>query len=358
MTARICIKLHRQRRRRFERLVKKTRDAAFRTRIQIVLLYDKGWGCNRVSEALGCAPKHAVTIARRYTEEGEEAFVDRRAGNGVAKVDDDLLAALSDLVDRQPTDFGWNRSTWSRELLAKELRRQTGVRVSVRTLGRMLCTLGVRHGMARPLPRPDWPKAKKTRRVRRILAEVSDLPEGEIAFYQDEVDIHLNPKIGRDWMHAGTQKGVVTPGKNQKRYLFGALAFDGSDVVYKTFARKNSDGFIAFLEQLRLTYPEATKIHLVLDNYIIHKSKKTQRYLAKVGVFKLHFLPPYSPEHNRIERLWRDLHSNVTRNHRCATMDELMKRVRTWLNGRAKKRRARASAFDVAAYRVRRRAAA
>lgn len=351
MTARICIKLHRHRRRRFERLAKKTRDAALRTRIQIVLLYGRGWGCDRVAEALGCAPKHAVTVARRFEEEGEDAFIDRRCGNGVAKVDEDLLVVLNDLVDQQPTDFGWNRSTWSRELLAKELRRQTGVRVSVRTLGRMLNTLGARHGMARPLPRLEWSRARKTRRVKRILAEVSNLPKGEIAFYQDEVDIHLNPKIGRDWMHAGTQKGVLTPGKNQKRYLFGALAFDGSDVVYKTFARKNSDGFVAFLEHLRSCYPNAKKIHLILDNYVIHKSKKTQRYLAKAGVFVLHFLPPYSPEHNKIERLWRDLHGSVTRNHRCATIGELMQRVRSWLSGRARKRRTGAGRRSVAARR-------
>jgi hypothetical protein len=49
---------------------------------------------------------------------------------------------------------------------------------------------------------------------------------------------------------------------------------------------------------------------------------------------KLHFLPPYCPDHNRIERIWKDLHDNVTRNHRCATMGELMAEVRTYLAGR------------------------
>ena len=32
-------------------------------------------------------------------------------------------------------------------------------------------------------------------------------------------DIHLNPKIGPDYMLRGTQKWVLTPGKNRKRYL-------------------------------------------------------------------------------------------------------------------------------------------
>ena len=42
-------------------------------------------------------------------------------------------------------------------------------------------------------------------------------------FYQDEVDIELNPKIGADWMRKGHQKRIATPGQNQKHYLAGAL---------------------------------------------------------------------------------------------------------------------------------------
>ena len=52
---------------------------------------------------------------------------------------------------------------------------------------------------------------------------MEDLPEDEVAVYEDEVDIHLNPKIGLDWMVTGQQKEVLTPGQNEKRYLAGAL---------------------------------------------------------------------------------------------------------------------------------------
>lgn len=43
-------------------------------------------------------------------------------------------------------------------------------------------------------------------------------------FYQDKVDIDLNPKIGADWMLKGQQKRIVTLGQNQKHYLAGALS--------------------------------------------------------------------------------------------------------------------------------------
>ena len=69
--------------------------------------------------------------------------------------------------------------------------------------------------------------------------------------------------------------------------------------------------------------------------YRIHTSKITQAaLLALGGRVVLHFLPPYCPDHNRIERVWRDLHANVTRNHQCRTMKELMKEVYQWLKKR------------------------
>ena len=339
MTSRICIKLRRHVRRRLQRHAQKTTDALYRTRVLIVLRYDDGWGCDRIAEALNCAPKHAIATARRYLEDGEDGLLDRRAENGITKVDEDYLAALEATVGNQPGDYGWARSTWSRELLAKELRRQTGTHVSERTIGRALAAIGARHGMAKPVPRVEWSEARKSRRVRRILAKVKNLPRGELAFYADELDVHLNPKIGRDWMLHATQKEVPTPGKNQKRYLYGALAVDGTDLVYTTSDRKNTDGFIAFLERLKATYPKAKRIHLILDNYVIHKSKKALRYLEKNDIFVLHFLPPYSPDHNRIERLWRDLHGSVTRNHRYTSMAELMRRVHYWMRREAERRR-------------------
>jgi putative transposase len=42
-------------------------------------------------------------------------------------------------------------------------------------------------------------------------------------------------------------------------------------------------------------------------------------------------LPPYSPDLNPIERVWWHLHENITRNHRCQDLSELLDQVFTWL---------------------------
>jgi DDE superfamily endonuclease len=52
------------------------------------------------------------------------------------------------------------------------------------------------------------------------------------------------------------------------------------------------------------------------------------------GRVVLHFLPPYCPQANRIERVWLDVHANVTRNHTCRSMLALMRRVHAYLTER------------------------
>ncbi|WP_204526540.1 transposase, partial [Citrobacter cronae] len=92
-------------------------------------------------------------------------------------------------------------------------------------------------------------------------------------FYEDEVDIHLNPKIGADWQLRGQQKRVVTPGQNEKYYLAGALHSGTGKVSYVGGNSKNSALFISLLKHLKSMYRRAKTITLNVDNYIIHKSR-------------------------------------------------------------------------------------
>lgn len=143
--------------------------------------------------------------------------------------------------------------------------------------------------------------------------------------------IHLNPKIGPDWMLLGQQKVVVTPGQNVKRYLAGALDTRSGQLLWVAARHKRSGLFIDLLRHVVRRHPNAKRIPLIVDNYSIHSSRQTQLALTELPRVRLHFLPPYSPDFNPIGRQWRLLHAEVTRNHRCATIDELMAGVRRHL---------------------------
>lgn len=329
---RMVLRLDRAVKLKLQRMRRKTTDKGLANRCQIVLLAARG--CTRavVAEAVGVSVSWVDRVLRRFREHGVAGLEDRRQDNGQVKVDEDYLAVLIDVVAGSPQDHGHRRPTWTRELLIAVMAKRTGVRVHPGTMSRALQQIGARRGRPRPVVGCPWPKAAKTRRVRMIHRLIETLPADEVAVWEDEVDVHLNPKLGPDWMNRGQQKQVMTPGKNQKRYLAGALDAHRGQMIWVESDRKNSDLFIALLWRLIEVYPAAKKVHVILDNYRIHSSRITRRALeAMGGRVVLHFLPPYCPQHNRIERRWLDLHAHVTRNHNHATMVGLMRDVRAEL---------------------------
>ncbi len=64
---------------------------------------------------------------------------------------------------------------------------------------------------------------------------------GHLVFYEDEVDIDLNPKIGADWQKKASKNVSLQPGKNEKHYLAGVLHAGTGRVDYVSGTRKNSD---------------------------------------------------------------------------------------------------------------------
>ncbi len=311
------------------------RDARTRLRYLSVHAWAQGQGPCEAARTLGLSPPTVTRAVRRYEAEGVAGLIDRREDNGPIKVDDRYLDALRRVLEDRANDPGWTRPTWTRELLAITLARLTGAFVSPATMSRALRRIGARRGRPRPVVRCPWAEAYRRRRIREIDRLIERLPGGEALVHEDEVDVHLNPKIGWDWMPRGLQREVVTPGKNQKAYLAGALDARTKRLIVVEGRRKHSGLFLALLERLLRTYPTARAIHVVLDNYGIHKSRRVRRWLADRGRrIRLHFLPPYSPNDNPIERVWQDLHSNVTRNHSRRVLWALMRDAHAWIRRR------------------------
>jgi putative transposase len=320
---------------KLSRHLRRCRDARLRTHYIIIIGLLNGHSPPHMAAVLQIHRCTVYRVAQRFREQGEVGLFDRREDNGQRKVDEEYLHALWRAVFNQPRDYGWRRPTWTRELLVETLVRQTGLRIHVGTMSRALHRLGARRGRPRPVVRCPWPAAAKTRCLNRIRRLLDTLPPDEVALYSDEVDIHLNPKIGWDWMLPGLQKQVCTPGQNEKRYLAGGLDAHSRLLYWVESKRKNSDLFIALLAKLVDRYPEAKVIHVIVDNCRIHTSRITACAVEQwQGRIVLHFLPPYCPEENDIEPVWRDLHGKVTRNHQHATMIPLMRDVRYQLHRR------------------------
>jgi putative transposase len=300
-------------------------------RAHIVLLLDDGWTFREIRAVTYSSFQLIARAARLYRSGGVDAVL---AGTGTeVQVPPEWLGRVAGWLSlATPEDFGYFRRRWSCETLAEVLAWETGVRKSAETIRRGLHRLGFVWRRPRPVVGPVDPDyAEKLQRIRDLLA---DLPPDEAAVFQDEVDIHLNPKIGSCWMQRGRQAEVATPGNNDKRHLAGSLSWrTGTLIVSPAGRRRNTELFLAHLDDLRCRLRGFRRIHVICDNAAFHRSRQVRDYLDIWGHrVVLHYLPKYAPETNPIERVWWQLHETLTRNHRCTTIEELLDDVYAWIN--------------------------
>ncbi|EJN6957933.1 transposase [Aeromonas hydrophila] len=149
-------------------------------------------------------------------------------------------------------------------------------------------------------------------------------------FYEDEVYIDLNPKLEVDWMFRAQQMPVVTRDRTP-------------NITWQTFSMQVTENTLLQRDKRNHRfYHHAGKAASPLqtsqtitrgrDNYIIHKSQQTERWLKKNPKFCLVFQPVYSPWINHIEPLWHKLHETVTRNHQCRGMANLLARLKHFMD--------------------------
>jgi transposase len=235
----------------------------------------------------------------------------------------------------RPADFGFARSRWSCEAVAVALWEDYRTPVSREAVRQWLRQAGLVWRRPRPTPRPKDPcRAAKLAALRALL---HGLPDDETAVFMDEVDINLNPEVGCMWMRQGQQAALPTPGSNEKRYLAGSIHWRTGRVFLTEGLPKEGRSaalFCRHLDDLRRALRHYRVIHVVCDNARTHKpekSREVQTYLARWGGrVELHYLPTYAPECNPVERVWWRLHEAVTRNHRCATMAQLLDLTFDW----------------------------
>ena len=309
-------------------------DARVRIRALIVLMLAAGCTWDSVVDALGCSSRTIAKSKRRFLSGGMAGLVGQPPGRRAAGTPAWVGVVVAWVLERTPRDFGFLRSRWCCATLCLVLWTKDRVRVSAETVRRWLRRSDLVWRRPRPVIRlVDPERDAKLAKLRRLLR---GLPDDELAVFEDEVDINTNPKIGAMWMRRGQQASVETPGDNAKRYVAGSLAWNLRALV-ATEADPgqgcNAELFVRHLEVLRSRFGAGfRKIQVLCDNARSHSCRRVDAYLKEHGdQIVLHYLPKRAPDTNPIERVWWHLHDEITRNHRCQTLEQLLDLVFAWL---------------------------
>jgi hypothetical protein len=69
----------------------------------------------------------------------------------------------------------------------------------------------------------------------------------EALVFQDEMEIHLHPTLTQMWGLVGQQPQIHSPGKNEKRVVYGGIDYKTGKIIYTVAKTKSGQNFIIFL---------------------------------------------------------------------------------------------------------------
>lgn len=150
-------------------------------------------------------------------------------------------------------------------------------------------------------------------------------------FFFDETDLHWCPDTGRTYQLPKHQLKVNSPGQDTVRYLLGSVEYPSGEGLYELYPNKRNEEVQQHLEHLLEMFHNEF-CFVVWDNSSSHTTPmlwpfllEQQEYLAMVA------LPTYSPHLNLIERLWRFMRDQRTRNQFYPFFQELCEGLVGWL---------------------------
>jgi len=228
-------------------------------RLVMILLSHHGLSAAAIAGLLGCDPGTVRRWIHRYNTHGTSGLGDRPRAGRPPLGSPRLHQRIRRLLD-QP-------KAWTIGRLWQRLGRPA---LSQRTLRRRVRQVACWR-RPRLVAKGDPDREQVLADLRQAIAE---LPEGAVVLAEDETHVNLLPWVRATWITRGTRQQVMTPGKNRRRTIFGAVDLRTGRFFYQVARKAVSVTFCAFLEQLLAAYPAAPVVAVVCDNVIIHHSKR------------------------------------------------------------------------------------
>ncbi len=143
---------------------------------------------------------------------------------------------------------------------------------------------------------------------------INCLPSNEPIEFVDGVHPTIATKISYGWIRTGSDNLISTTGSRIRMNILGSINLKTMNITISSDERLNSKTMCNHFTLLRKKYLTSARIHLVLDQGSYNKSIETKKAANKYNII-LHYLPPYSPNLNPIERLWKIM-NEFCRNNR------------------------------------------
>lgn len=283
-------------------------------RMQAIKMAKNGWAVSEIAKFFEVTNRAVFKWIAAFSSGGQNALLAKDGAGRPPKVSPENLVWIAKMVKNcTPDQLKFEFGLWTLKIIGALVERELGLTLSTPTLAKVMKQLGF--SVQKPLYRAyeqdavlveawrqtDYPALKKRAQER-----------GAVIMYADEAGLRSDYHTGTTWGETGKTPVVKTTGKRFSIQMLSAIATDGNFEFMLHEGRVNSEVFLRFLEKLLVG--AKNPIFLIVDGSSIHKAKIVKEFLeVNKDKIELHFIPPYSPELNPDEQVWKNVKAEVSK---------------------------------------------
>ncbi|HGJ6698253.1 TPA: IS630 family transposase [Streptococcus pneumoniae] len=313
-------------------LLKDSRTAKYHKRLQIVLFRLMGKSYKEIIELLDCNQTTIWRNVKKYEEFGLDSLLQETRGgrnHAYMTVEEEKAFLARHLKAAEAGEFV------TIDALFQAYKKELGRSYTRDAFYQLL----KRHGWRNITPRPEHPKKQTLKPLSRLKIK-SQFKKTRKRFktsrrfhkvrlmYQDEAGFGRISKLGSCWSPIGVGPHVHSHYIREFRYCYGAVDAHTGESFFLIAGGCNTEWMNAFLEELSQAYPDDYLL-LVMDNAIWHKSS-TLKIPTNIGFA---FIPPYTPEMNPIEQVWKEIRKRGFKNKAFRILEDVMNQLQDVIQG-------------------------
>ena len=280
------------------------RDQRKSDRIKAILMLNKGYSYEEISDVLLLDDS---TIRRWYG-----IFADR----GMNTLLEDRYNGRDSMLTEEEREKLSIHLEGNIYLTAKEIclyvEETFDVHYTANGMTNLLHQMGFSYKKPKQIPGKANGQAQKE-----FVERYNELKENKAAedhiYFMDGVHPMHNSQPAFGWFKKGKEQAIKSNTGRQRLNINGAYDIEEHKAIIREDEKINAQSTIALFEQLLKEQPLAM-IYIILDNARYYRSQLVKQFLEKNTRIKLMYLPPYSPNLNIIERLWKYFKKKTTYN--------------------------------------------
>lgn len=306
-------------------------------RAQSILLLNQGLEITTITSATGYQRRQIFEIRKRYLKKGIKGIRTKRKGQPKELLTKKQIEEIIKIVREKnsPLKYGYESKFWTTAMLADFIERTRKVRYKSKTSYYLIFrrTKFTYHKPGRVWEKQDKKKIRHwLREMRPKLKEAWQDPE-TVILTEDEMKLSTQTTFQKIWLPVGEYPKVAVSGTRKSKSIYGFLNLKtGREHAYVT-PWQNMYITKEQLQKIRLVYP-CQKILILWDGPGSHRGKEVTNFVKDDGRIELAYFPPYTPELNPQEHVWKEGRKEVTNNQFIPDVEKVAGDFANYLNNK------------------------